>query len=309
MIRLPRPGLAWCDAGVDVEDLRALVALSRAGRFTAAARALGWSQPTFSRRIQALEREVGMKLVVRTAGGAVLTEPGEKLLAHVERALASLDSGLTELAELAGVPKGQVALGTLPTVAVHVLPPIVARFHRKHPDVRILVREGFSGPLQDLVARGELDMAIVHHPVRREELSERRLFREDYLLAVPPRHRLARAKKPVALASVATEPFVVIPGAPAMAAIEAACAARKVRPVVALETDNLESVRRMVEAGLGIALVPRMMTRDRRRWRAEIVELVAGSVTREIAIVHRGAGYLGAAARLLREAIVDATRG
>jgi DNA-binding transcriptional LysR family regulator len=142
--------------------------------------------------------------------------------------------------------------------------------------------------------------------VRRAELSARRLVHEEYLLAVPPRHPLVGAKKPVALASIATEPFVVIPGAPAMAAIEAACASRGVRPIVALETDNLESVRRMVEAGLGVALVPRMMTQDRRRWRAGLVELVAGSVTRDIAIVHRGAGYLGAAARLLREAIIAA---
>jgi DNA-binding transcriptional LysR family regulator len=293
---------------VDVDDLRALVVLAREKRFTLAARAIGASQPTLSRRIQALERAVGTKLLVRSPSGVVLTESGERLLAHVERALSSLDSGLTELAELQGVPKGQVAVGTLPTVSAYMLPPILARFHRAHPDVRILLREGFSEPLQALVARGELDMAIVHHPVRREELSARRLFREDYVLAVPPRHPVARAKKPVTLASVATEPFVVIPGAPAMAAIERACAERGVRPVVALESENLESVRRMVEAGLGIALVPRMMTRDRRRWRARLVDLVPGSVTREIALVHRGQGYLGAAARALREAVIEAAR-
>lgn len=294
--------------GMDLVSLRAFVTLARNKRFTGAARTLGVSQPSLSRQLQRLERAVSAKLVVRAPDGVVLTEAGERFLVHAERALASLESGVTQLAEMAGTPKGSVVLGTLPTVAAYVLPPLIARFHRRHPGVRLLLREAFSDALQAGVARGDLDLAITHHPVKREELSAQKLWREDYLLAVPPGHRLAGSTKPIALSSVATEAWVVVPGAPALAAIEAACAERGVHPLIALETDNSESVRRMVEAGLGISLVPRVMTRDRRRWRASLIEVTQGTVYRQLAIVHRGAGYLTAAARALRDAVVAHAR-
>jgi DNA-binding transcriptional LysR family regulator len=293
---------------MEIDELRAFATLARAGRFTSAAAALAVSQPTLSRRVQRLERAFGAKLVVRAAEGVVLTEAGERALAHVERALASLSSALLEVAELGGEPSGAVSVGALPTVGSYALPPVIASFHRRYPAVRLTVREGFSGALEALVARGELDLAVVQYPPQRAELSARRLWSEDYLLAVPPRHRLAGTRRRVALDELLDEALVVIPGTNVMNALGALAAARGRAPVVALETDNLVSVARMVEAGLGVALVPRLMTGDRRGWRAHLLALKEPSVRREVALVHRGAGYLTAAARALGDAIVTAAR-
>ncbi|HVY45554.1 MAG TPA: LysR family transcriptional regulator [Minicystis sp.] len=287
---------------MDLDHLRAFVALARLRRFTAAARRLSVSQPTLSRHVQQLEREAGAKLVVRSPDGAVLTEAGERLLPHAERALASVDAALAEVGELAGEPRGAVAVGTLATVGAYVLPEAVAAFHRRHPGVRLSIREGFRDELERLVVGGELDLAIIQLPVRHEELAALELWQEDYVLAVPRGHRLASARRPVALTSVVDEPFVAIPGGTATSALEAACAARGSRPEIALVTDNVESVRRMVEAGLGLALVPRIMARDP-RWRAALVPLAAPGVHRRVAIVHRGRGYLTVAARALRDRI------
>ncbi len=293
---------------MDLAAVRAFVALARHGRFTRAAQALGVSQPSLSRQVQRLEKDLGARLVVRAPEGVVLTEAGGRFLAHAEKALASLDAACNELAELGGVPRGAVSLGTLATVGAYVLPAVLAAFHKRHPGVRLTVREGFRDELEALVLRGELDFAIIQLPPRHEELTAVRLWQEDYVLAVPPGHRLARGRRAVALADVADEPFVLIPGGTASQALEAACAERGVRPHVALVTDNVESVRRMVEAGLGLALVPRIMARERTRWRAGLVPLAAGGVHRQVALIHRGTGYLSAAARAVRDAIVAHAR-
>lgn len=292
---------------MQIDELRAFAALARAGRFTAAADALSVSQPTLSRRVQRLERAFGAKLVVRASEGVVLTEAGRRALAHVERALASLSSALAEVGDLGSEPRGVVNIGALPTVGTYALPPVIAAFHRRYPQVRLTVREGFSGTLEALVAGGELDLALVNHPPQHGDLSARRLWVEDYLLAVPPQHRLA-GKRRVALEELLDEPFVVIPGTKAMLAVTALAASRGRAPIVALETDNLASVARMVEAGLGVALVPRLMTGERRGWRAHLVALKEPAVRREVGLVHRGAGYLTAAARALRDIIVAAAR-
>ena len=286
---------------MEIDELRAFAALARAGRFTAAAETLSVSQPTLSRRVQRLEQAFGAKLVVRTAEGVVLTEAGE-------RALASLSSALSEVAEVRGEPSGAVSVGALPTVGSYALPPVIASFHRRYPAVRLTVREGFSGVLEGLVAGGELDLAVVQYPPQRSDLSARRLWSEDYLLAVPPRHRLAGSRRRVSLEELLDEPLVVIPGTNVMHALGALAAARGRAPLVALETDNLVSVARMVEAGLGVALVPRIMTGDRRGWRAHLVALKEPAVRREVGLVHRGAGYLTGGARALRDAIIAAAR-
>jgi len=291
---------------VDVDQLRAFVAVARAKRFTRAARTLGTTQPSLSRRVQQLERAVGAKLVVRTPAGVVLTSAGERFLAHAERALASVDAGRTAIEELSGAPRGLVALGSQPTISAYVLPAVLARFVARHPEVVLRLREGLADQIEERLASGELDLAIMNLPVRRLDLAAQKLWQEDYMLAVPVGHRLAAAGRAVALADAVTEPLVIVPGAHATQALYAACEERGVRPRVVVDADNLEAVRRMVERGLGVAILPRTMAEatDARRVRA--LEIARGGVKRQVALVHRGEAYLTSAARALRAELVEA---
>jgi DNA-binding transcriptional LysR family regulator len=276
---------------VDLDRLRAFVAVARSRRFVRAARILGVSQPSLSRRVQQLEHDVGAKLVVRTPAGVVLTSAGERFLPHAERALASVDAGRSAIDELSGQPRGTVTLGSQPTISAYVLPPVLARFHARHPDVVLRLREGPTEQLEERVAAGEIDLAIMNLPVRRVDLAAQKLWQEDYVL--------------VALAEAADEPLVVIAGIPSTAAMLAACDERGVQPRIVLEADNMEAVRRMVERGLGISLLPRTMAQaaDARRLRA--VEIARGGVRRQVALVHRGEAYLTAASKALRAVVIE----
>ena len=262
---------------MDVDQLRAFVAIARARRFTRAARQLGTSQPNLSRRLQHLERDLAAKLVVRTPGGVVLTSAGERFLGYAERAIASVDAGRTALDELGGQPRGAVALGSQPTIGAYALPEALARFHAEQPGIVLRLREGLAESIEERLASGELDLGLLILPVRRVDLSAQKLWKEDYLLAVPAGHRrLAASDRPVALGEAATEPLVVVDGVASTAALVAACEERGARPRIVVEADNLEAVRRMVERGVGIAssaahgIMAEAAVSDRRapsRWR------------------------------------------
>ena len=290
---------------MDVDRLRAFVAVARAGRFTRAASTLGVSQPSLSRRVQQLEQDVGAKLVVRTPAGVVLTSAGERFLPHAERALASVDAGRNAIDELSGDPRGAVTLGSQQTIHAYVLPPVLARFHARHPHVYLRLREAATEQVEERLAAGEFDLALMSLPVRRLELAAQKLWQEDYVLVVPPGHRLALLGRAVALSEAAEEPLVIIAGIPTTAALFAACEERGVQPRVVAEADNLEAVRRMVERRMGVYLLPRTMAQgvDVRRLRS--VDIARGGLRRQVALVHRGEAYLTAAAKALRTTIVE----
>lgn len=291
---------------MDVDQLRAFVAVARARRFTRAARTLGTTQPSLSRRVQQLERAVGAKLVVRTPAGVVLTSAGERFLAHAERALASVDAGRTAIDELTDEARGTVALGSQPTISAYVLPALLARFHARNPEVVLKLREGLADQIEERLASGELDLALMNLPVRRLDLAAQKLWQEDYLLAVPVAHRLASIDRAITLAEVVDEPLVVVPGAHATQALVAACEEKGARPRIVVDADNLEAVRRMVERGLGVALLPRTMAEATDVRRVRTLE-IRGGPRRQVALVHRGEAYLTAAARALRATIVEVT--
>ena len=289
------------------EQLRAFLQVAQEGRLSIAARGLGLSQSGLSRQLQSLEAELGTRLLVRTPGGAVLTDAGERFLPHAQRALEALSKGTSELERLSSTPRGTVSLGTLHTVGAYLMPDIIPAFAQRFPEVRPRLSEGMAPALEESVARGALDLAILSLPVRRADLVAQKLWEERLMLAVPRGHRLARLGKPVALAEVVEESWVVIPGMSGTRALEAACEARGVTPKLALETDNAEAIRRMVERGLGVALVPELMTRDHQAQGFDVVPLVRGP-KRQVALVHRGEGYLTAAARALKTFVVDSIR-
>jgi len=287
-------------AHVTTDQISAFLTLAQEKRFVSAARRLGMSQSGLSRQVQSLERELGTRLLVRTPRGVVLTGAGERYLVHAQRALDALQRGASELTALAGKASGLVALGTLPTVGAYLLPELLPRFHKLYPDVRLRLVEQTSEGLEDRVAKGKLDLAVLNLPVRRVDLVQQKLWTEDFVLAVPRGHPLAEAKKPVALRDVVRLPLVVMPDVSGTRALEAAGEAAGESLNVVLETDNPEAMRRMVERGLGIALLPSIMARERTGRGFEVVEVGQGGVRRQVALLHRGEGYLDAAARALK---------
>jgi len=286
------------------EQLEALRAVAEEGGFTSAAPRLGTTQSRLSRLVQSLEQELGTRLVIRRPRGVIPTEAGARFLVHARQALDALRAGRASLEALGTEPRGLVSLGTLATVGAYLLPASLARFHKHHPEVKIRLVEAPPDQLEEQVASGLLDMAILDLPVRRVDLVVHRLWEEEYVLCVPRGHRLASSTRPVRLAEVVGEPLVVVGGARGSQTLQALCEAHGMTPNFVVEASNPEAVRRLMERGLGIAFLPSIVAQGEGR-HFRVVPVKEGGIERIVAILHRGEGYLNAASRALKADMIE----
>jgi DNA-binding transcriptional LysR family regulator len=247
---------------LDPRRLRVLREVANRGSFSAAAEALAFTQSAVSQQVAALERETGTRLIERGARPVRLTDAGRALMAHTEAVLAHLDEAEQELGELAGLRRGRLRLAGFPTAVETLVPPAVARFHRRHPDVALTVLDDHGQGLVPRLARWELDLALIYEhealPEPDVELERTHLLDDPFDLAVPDSHPLA-GRASVALEELADETWIGgAPGSAYGAIARHCCRAAGFEPRFAFGSDNYNAVQAFVAVGLGIALLPRL---------------------------------------------------
>jgi LysR family hydrogen peroxide-inducible transcriptional activator len=174
-----------------VAQLRALVALAEHRNFRQAATELGVSQPSVSAAINGLEVCLGVGLAERSSRKVVLTPAGVEAAERARRILADLDGLVAAAAEQAGTTRGRLRLGVIPTVAPYILAPVLRSLGRRLPEVQLEVTEDQTARLVDELAGGWLDAAVLALPTGAAGFVEVPLYREDFVLLVPPGHPLA----------------------------------------------------------------------------------------------------------------------
>jgi DNA-binding transcriptional LysR family regulator len=258
---------------LDVRRLRVLCEVARHGSFSAAASALGYTQPAVSRQIATLEAEAGAVLVRRVPQGAVLTDAGRLLVARGELVLARLADAEAELRALRGLEGGTLKLASFASGAASVLPLAVARFRDRYPAVELDI--AMADPVDSVprLRAGELDMALVHDAMSPSErapgLVERTpdvevvaLFEDPMYVAVAAAHRLADSS-PLSLVDFAADPWMLATSAtcPDSRLFLRACHAAGFEPQIAFQNDDYGAIMGFVAAGVGVALIPDMVAR------------------------------------------------
>ena len=245
---------------MELQQLRYFVAVAATGKFTGAARDLHVAQPSISKQVRKLEDELGAALLERRRTGVVLTDAGAILLPWAKRMLADLDGARSEVAGLATLERGRLSVGATPSLSTVLLPRVLASFHTEHPGITLSVVEAGSRDLVDRLAAGELDLALVILPLPREELFETTpLIREELVLAVAKDHPLAR-RKTVKVGELRGVPLVMFrEGYDLRSATITACEQAGFHPTFAIEGAEMDGVLRMAAAGVGVAVVPRMV--------------------------------------------------
>ena len=203
-------GFTNFDQLLTTAQLRALVAVSRAGNFSLAARAVGLSQPTLHRAARDLERLSGLTLFEKESQGIKLTPSAKVLNQAVKLAFAELEQGYTELGEVQGVDRGRIVVGSLPLVRTFVLPTAINTLMRERPDVCVSVVDGpYSDLLHDL-RHGDVDVLIgaLREPVPIEDVEQELLFTDPLAVVGRSGHPLA-GKKKVGAEDLAAFPWVV----------------------------------------------------------------------------------------------------
>ncbi|MGA5301085.1 LysR family transcriptional regulator [Nucisporomicrobium flavum] len=290
---------------MELRQLTYFEAVARHGGFTRAAERLRVAQSAVSAQVRALEAEVGVALFARTTRRVVLTEAGEVLLHRVRRVLGELDEAREELAGLAAVVSGRVTLGATAVLGTYDLPGALAAFHRRFPGVRLTLRTGLIAELLTLLDAGDVDLVVgpVHDDLAARYVS-RRLVGEEVVLVVPPGSRLGAG--PVRLADARDEPFVCLPAGSGLRAIlDRAAADAGFAPRVPFETHSAASIRELVSAGLGVALLAASAARTPGPPVA-VVALDPAPAHPPIGVIHQRDRRPGAAARACRQALIAA---
>ena len=170
---------------ITMKQLRYLSALSQHGHFGKAAKACAVTQPALSMQIQELEAELGVPLVERRPGEVAFTDVGLEVARRAERVLAATRD-LADFARHRGrLLTGRLQLGVIPSIAPYVLPTILPVMQRRHPDLRVELRETQTHALIDELHRGVLDVIMLALPADDAEIESIRLFDDPFLLAVP----------------------------------------------------------------------------------------------------------------------------
>jgi LysR family transcriptional activator of glutamate synthase operon len=271
---------------MELFQLRYFVSAARLRHFTRAAEENFVSQPSLSLQIANLEREIGARLFVRRGRSVRLTDAGELLLQYAERILNDEIAARQAIQELIGLRLGTLKLWTLPTPGQQLIPPLLAEYRARYPEVEIHLRETVpAGAVAEAVAAGQADIGILHLPYQSVGLSEHLLLREELALIVPEGHPLA-GHTCVALADVRNEPFVWAPDAASeVHPLYAACLAAGFAPRIVCETGSAHAMQALVAAGLGIALLPKLAIKPPAG--TCVVELAPPRPTRTIAAVWR----------------------
>ena len=253
---------------LDTRRLRVLVQVARQGSFSAAAETLGYTQPAVSRQIATLEAEVGTQLVRRVPQGAVLTDAGRLLVDRAEAILVSLVSAEEELLQLAGLEGGRLRLASFASAASSIMPIAIASFRERHPSVELSVV--MADPIESVprLRTGELDFALSHEPLDESEdmragIELIHLFDDPMYVVMPAGHRLADAPK-LELGSFATEPWMLATSntCPDSRLFLRACHAAGFEPQIAFQNDDYPAIIGFVAAGVGVALIPDMVSRN-----------------------------------------------
>ncbi|MCX4967758.1 LysR family transcriptional regulator [Streptomyces sp. NBC_00654] len=243
---------------MELQQMRYVLAVAETRNFTRAAKRCLVVQSALSHQIARLEKELGARLFDRSSRHVRLTAAGEAFLPAARQALDAAERARAEVAAAAGEISGRLAIGAIPTVTAVDIPGALEEFHRRHPKVGIVLRDGASKDLVEDVRSGALDLAFlgVLPDYRPKGVSDHELARGELAAITATGHPLADETE-VDLARLARETFVDFPdGTAARAQSEEAFTAMGLTRNVAYEVSGADYIARLVRKGLGVALLP-----------------------------------------------------
>ena len=289
--------------GVGLDELRAFVAVASHASFNDAAIELNLSAPALTRRIKRLEEALDLLLFERTTRTVSLTSSGELLLPRAQSVLRELDAALQLVTQASRIRTGQLTIACIPTVAKFLLPKIIGSYHRKRPEVRLRLIEADLATVARRVADGEAEFGIAFLVNETPDLAIDALLTDPYVLACPVDHPLAKSEH-VAWRELRPWPLIVSGSTSGnRRMLDAALRDIDWRPDRLIEIEHLTTSLGLVEAGLGISIIPRCAAPRDAQSRIAIRPLVEPTVERTIGLIRRRDATLSAVARDFRLAL------
>lgn len=239
---------------MDLKQLEYFVAVAEQGSFSRAAVLLNLAQPSLSRQIALLEKELGQRLLARTGRGVSLSEAGTALLTHAKVMLGAAAQAKFEIREMRSDPSGRVVVGLPHRVAHGLCIPLIQRFRQAFPNALISVVEGLSLSLREGLIDGRIDVGLLFDPAPTPLLKYETLLRERLILVAPARHRL-----PAQISLTALKDFpMVLPSSPnpIRNLVDAVLLPRKISLNIVAEVGAVQSAISLVETAMACSILP-----------------------------------------------------
>ena len=242
----------------DLQQLHAFVAAAERGSFRAAAEQINLSPPALSRRIESLETALGARLFHRTTREIRLTSLGRVFLDRARAALDDLESAMLSVSDIAATRTGRVTVGCVSSAAVYFLPAVVRTFTEQYPGIRLRVVDEPANQVLASVISGEADFGISFMRTRVPEIDFEHIHVDPFVLALRRDHKLAKRKAVTWADLTGVRMIAVARSSGNRQLLDDALAKAGMNPAIAVEVSHISTLLGMVEAGLGVAVVPRM---------------------------------------------------
>lgn len=290
----------------DLTDLRLMVRVAECNSLTRGAEASFMSLPAASTRIKNLEENVGARLFIRTSQGVTLTAPGQAFVLHARTVLGQIEHLKGEMQEYAKGIKGHLRVFANTTALSEFLPPVLRGYLLTHPDVNIDLRERLSHDIVRAVSESQTDIGIVAGHVRTESLQVIP-YRQDRLVLVLPRGHVLAGSTGLAFADTLELDHVGLHEASAIHGfLRQICDGMHRHLRLRIQVGNFESACRMIEAAVGVGVLPESAARRHAQSMAiEIVPLEDDWSVRNLCICLRQLETLPLFARELVELLVE----
>jgi DNA-binding transcriptional LysR family regulator len=293
---------------LDPVSLQLYVAVCEEGSVARAAAREALVASALSKRLAALEAELGTPLLVRHARGVAPTPAGEALLARARELLAAMQRARAELGEFADGVQGSVRVLASPSVLAEQLPDDIGRFLARHPRLRVSLDERVSADIVRALLDGAADLGVAWDRVDLADLVARPYRRDRLCVVMPPTHALAR-RPTLRLAEIVAEATVgVSPGGLLDRLLRRAAARLGTELTHRIQVSSMDAACRIVAAGLGLAILPREVAVSHAgAGRLALVPLAEPWAERQFMILTRPRAQTSAATRLLAQELAAAT--
>ncbi len=289
---------------VDLRQLRAFVEVAQAGSFSRAARSLGVSQSALSQAVRQLEDELQVKLLDRTTRSLQLSQVGADFLPGIQRLLTDLDHRLQDLRDLREHRRGHVTVACVPSVALRLMPVVLANFQQQHPMVSVTLKEVSRHQIIAGLRSGDAELGIANVPGDDPDLAATPLLTDSFALVMRRDHPLAAKATVSWKEGIAAGLIAMAPGTGIRLEME-----RGLPDIGAggplHEAEHPATLLAMVEAGVGVAPLPSLALPAGDHPVLTFRKLVAPVIERELYLIKRLGRDLSPAGRALHRGILS----
>ena len=291
---------------LDLADLRAFLSVADFGSFRVASENLHLSQSALSRRVDKLEMALGIKLFNRTTRRVELTTVGRAFVPRAQNVMRELEDALVGIKDATERIAGLVTIACVPSAVGYFLPAVIKRFRASYPKVRIRLIDEYSSEVLLAVARGDADFGLTYIGTQEADIDFAPLLEERLIVACPVGHPLARRKRVTWAELSEYEYLTLAQGSGNRFLIDQALARVDRKPQWTCEVRHVPALVSLVEAGLGLGVVPRLAMPPEGHSGLVSIPLEDPAITRLLGLIRRRGRELMPAARLFHDMLLAA---